>query len=234
MDDRFRLKAGSRLDPALRGNLATLVASVPVDEGGGSSLLKALLASDLVMEDGLSEVLEVGVWHGRFLLPLSMVLAALDRGRATGIDPYAAAPAVQYDSHDRGGIDLEQWPESIDWSAVYDGVVSTAARFGIAKRMRILRLTSTEAAAEIEPGSIDLLHIDGNHDEARVEEDLSLYLPKVRTGGYVFLDDCSWRSVARSFALLHDAHDLIFRLFDNGQLSVDSDGFNDFAVFRLR
>ena len=36
---------------------------------------------------------------------------------------------------------------------------------------------------------VGLLLIDGNHDYASVQQDLSLYAPKVLAGGYVFLDD---------------------------------------------
>jgi hypothetical protein len=42
-------------------------------------------------------------------------------------------------------------------------------------------------------GRIALLHIDGNHDAASAEEDVSLWSPLVAPGGWVAIDDYTWR-----------------------------------------
>ena len=42
-------------------------------------------------------------------------------------------------------------------------------------------------------GEIALLHIDGNHDEASVALDVSLWTRHVRSGGWLVLDDYVWQ-----------------------------------------
>lgn len=39
-------------------------------------------------------------------------------------------------------------------------------------------------------GSIDILYIDGGHDEATVKSDITNYTPLIKKGGYLVIDDC--------------------------------------------
>ncbi|MEJ7893297.1 MAG: class I SAM-dependent methyltransferase [Solirubrobacteraceae bacterium] len=224
---------GRALGEAARRRLIEVSRFVPVDTGGGSSALKALVAADLIVTDGLSSIVEIGVWHGRFLLPASVALDHLGRGTAIGIDPYSATAAEQHDDHDRG-IDLIAWSHEVNWDGVHAAVLQRVRDAGLEERVRIDRRTAAEAATDVAPASIDLLHVDGNHDAARVAEDVRTYLPKVRPGGYVLLDDCSWPSVAPSFAFLEAEHELLFRVFDSGHVRLFGEGFDDFAVFQVR
>ena len=41
----------------------------------------------------------------------------------------------------------------------------------------------------VPPRSVDLLYIDGNHDAAHAEGDLRKFLPYLRQGGYLLIDD---------------------------------------------
>ena len=51
--------------------------------------------------------------------------------------------------------------------------------------MTIIRKTSREAADDIEDGSLDYLHIDGDHTFDFVMTDLILFVPKVKEGGVI-------------------------------------------------
>jgi len=55
-------------------------------------------------------------------------------------------------------------------------------------------MPSADAAKLIEPG-IGLLHIDGNHDYAKLRSDIEKYLPKLKPGGYLIVDDIAWPSI---------------------------------------
>jgi hypothetical protein len=94
--------AGRLIVKSLRRGLGRLSAALPVDEGGGSSLLKVMVLADLIVALDLCQVVEIGVYRGRLLLPPAMVMAALVRGKVVGIDPYSAEAAVQRDDHDVG------------------------------------------------------------------------------------------------------------------------------------
>lgn len=54
---------------------------------------------------------------------------------------------------------------------------------GEGDRCRILRMTSEEAANEIEDDSLDFIYIDANHSYEAVSQDISLWWPKVKNGG---------------------------------------------------
>ena len=59
---------------------------------------------------------------------------------------------------------------------------SVANRHG---RGVIMHRTSRKAADEIAAGSVDAVYIDADHSKEAVLEDLSLWLPKVRSGGLI-------------------------------------------------
>ena len=48
-----------------------------------------------------------------------------------------------------------------------------------------MRMTSMEAAQQVEDGSLDFVFIDGDHRFDAVMMDISLWAPKVRKGGIV-------------------------------------------------
>ncbi len=183
-----------------------------------------------MIEHDLRRVVEIGVYRGRFSLPLALVMRTLGRGEVVGVDPYSAAAAVQRDAHDRG-VDLSAWPQQVDWEGIRDAVLAAAARWELGDALRLVRARSEEAATTFDPGTIDLLHVDGNHDRAAVERDIALYLPKVRTGGFVVLDDCSWTSIRPVHDRLATEHRLRFQLVDDGRTL--GAGGNDFAVFEV-
>lgn len=52
---------------------------------------------------------------------------------------------------------------------------------------------SHEAAGRVEPGSLDLVFIDGNHDYDYVKRDIACWLPKLRRGGILAGHDLDWK-----------------------------------------
>ena len=58
----------------------------------------------------------------------------------------------------------------------------------------LLRSEFDGALSQFEPGSIDVLHIDGLHTEAAVRHDIDSWLPKLRPGGMLLLHDVDVRT----------------------------------------
>jgi predicted O-methyltransferase YrrM len=46
-------------------------------------------------------------------------------------------------------------------------------------------MASTKAAEKIKDGSIELVYIDAKHDKPEVLQDIKVWLPKVKKGGYI-------------------------------------------------
>src|SRR5262249_55097310 len=149
------------------------------------------------------------------------------------IDPYSATAAEQYDDHEVP-VDLRHWPSGVDWDGLYHQTLSSISSLGVDSCCRIVRARSEDVADDFPRASIDLLHIDGNHDRIAVARDARLYIPRVAKGGYVVLDDVTWSSIRPVFNHLNARHELVFQIFDGRGVAVDPAGGNDFAVFRLR
>jgi Methyltransferase domain len=223
---------GGALDPDLRRDLAEVSGSVPTDGGGGSSLLKVLVLAELIVSRQLTRVVEIGVYRGRLMLPLGRLMARLGRGEMVGIDPYAAEAAVQRDV-EREGIDLVEWPTTVDWEGIHGEVLAAISRWGMDGHARLIRQRAEDAAASFAEAPIDLLHVDGNHDFAAVSRDVELYLPHVKDGGYLVMDDIAWPTVRPVYERLVQEHELVFDLVENGVQLCPDDGVNEFGVLRV-
>eukprot|EP00549_Striatella_unipunctata_P024437 CAMPEP_0118682136 /NCGR_PEP_ID=MMETSP0800-20121206/5326_1 /TAXON_ID=210618 ORGANISM="Striatella unipunctata, Strain CCMP2910" /NCGR_SAMPLE_ID=MMETSP0800 /ASSEMBLY_ACC=CAM_ASM_000638 /LENGTH=131 /DNA_ID=CAMNT_0006578509 /DNA_START=66 /DNA_END=461 /DNA_ORIENTATION=+ len=55
-------------------------------------------------------------------------------------------------------------------------------------KIKVLRMLTSEAVRYIPDDSLDFLHLDARHDYCGALEDLQLYWPKVKSGGFVAHD----------------------------------------------
>lgn len=126
---------------------------------------------------GEATLVEVGVWRGALALRL---LQARPQLRLVLVDPWLS------------GSDNPAWSDSgaalarcrsSEIEAIYQGVVESVRPHR--DRVRILRLTSLAAAAEIADGSCDAVFIDSDHSQEAVTADICAWLPKVRRGGWI-------------------------------------------------
>src|SRR6185295_12017885 len=165
----------------LRQRLDAVVNSIPMDFGGGSGLAKALTCAALIMRHDLTSYVEIGVYRGRSLLPVAAVFEFFSRGSAVGIDPWTTSEATQQDLHlfPAAAATVNDFVAGLDWDGMFDDVTRQIADHGLGAHCRLVRARASDAAAGFEVGSVDLLHVDGNHDEAAVLEDLDNYLPKM-------------------------------------------------------
>lgn len=151
---------------------------------GWCSYHKASILVDLVLLIQAETVVEIGVWGGKSLVPMAYALKELGRGKAYGIDPWQAVESVQ----GMDGVNKEWWGQ-VDHDAILRGLRRKILDFGLQDNIVLVRDTSTGAAPI---PNIDLLHIDGNHSEEASCADVEKWVPLVRKGGIVILDDITW------------------------------------------
>jgi predicted O-methyltransferase YrrM len=122
-----------------------------------------------------STVVEIGSFFGR-----STVCLARGSQDGTGAVVHAIDPQLgsQKHTHLLGCDDPSPW------------LLANLARAGVEKVVSVHKLTSAQAAAVV-PGPIDLLFIDGSHEQESVQTDFALWFPKLRVGGSVLFHD-SW------------------------------------------
>lgn len=130
---------------------------------------------------------EIGVFGGSSLIPQALALQAKGSGKIVGVDPYSNATAVLGAEE----IDAEWWGD-VDLQSIKAGCLAAVEQHNLAAQVELLEVNSAAAASRFAAVSIDVLHIDGNHSAEQSFADVITWLSKVRTGGYVFLDDISW------------------------------------------
>jgi predicted O-methyltransferase YrrM len=200
-----------------------ILSEVPIDFGGGCSEAKADRIAELIIGSGATTAVDIGVYRGRSFLPMAAALQWLGSGTAYGIDPYSAAAAHQTDDHEVGDI-LVPWADEQDWDAIGAQVQAQIDHKALSPFAQLVRETSRDAASRFAARSLDLIHIDGNHDRAAVELDYELYRPRVRPGEFIVLDDISWASVQSVYDDLLGTSTFVEEARGDG---------DDFAIFSL-
>ena len=199
-------------------DLHGIVEKIPADFGGGSPLSKTTLMVYLALENNLQNYVEIGVYRGRSFFPMAYAAKRLN-GMAYGIDAFDCETAKEYDLEAAFADQLNQFLESVDFSQIHEDVIHLRQEMALSINSSIIKQTSSAAIKYFRRNgiAIDMLHVDGNHDTKHVWEDVDLYLPLVRNGGLVVLDDIDWDSVKPVFDQLKEKHELVF---ENGQFSV--------------
>ena len=213
--DRWRtslpaaLRAMLPLPPGLAAQIATFNDTMNLLPGGWCPENKQHLLAALILARPCRLVVEIGVFQGGSLLPMSAAARRVG-GRVIGIDPYTAGSAAQKENLEKFvpvvGAD---WHARVDWEALHARVVGALGQHGLGEVTRILRATADDAAAEV-PDGIELLHVDGNHDREAVASDLAHYVPKVASRGLIVLDDTHWDGVHEHYERLKPRCDVIY------------------------
>ena len=180
--------------------------------GGWCPVEKQRILAALVIGHHVQRAVEIGVFQGGSLLPLAAAMR-LTGGHVLGIDPYSSSAAGQHDNLERFvPIVGADWHNRIDWDRLYRRVTAHIEQEGLSRHAALMRLTSDEAASVVAP-PLDLLHIDGNHDAQAVASDVSRWVPKVRPGGLIVVDDTDWDGVAVHYDRLRATLPIVFESF---------------------
>lgn len=168
--------------------------SIPTDFGGGCPEDKALYMANLIVTHGMRYTVEIGVYRGRSFIPQAMAHQRTG-GVVIGIDPYDSAAAQEADAPVALVDEITNWAKRTNFDEIFSKVIFTLDQLGLTQHARLIRATSDNALSQVE-AIIDMLHIDGNHDTQFVLRDLANYLPLLKSGGFVIMDDIDWHSVA--------------------------------------
>jgi hypothetical protein len=175
----------------------------PLSIDGWCTLEKSDYLRRVMLHMKPSLALEVGVWKGRSLIVLGQAMTEVNaatgrQGLVIGVDPYERARQVA------GCVDPRHldWAKSIDWDSVYLDALANVKRF-CPDTCLLIRSTSAAVAGIVRAG-LDLVHIDGCHSVEHSCADVNRFLPLVRVGGLVILDDINWDTVKDAYQILRD------------------------------
>ncbi len=144
---------------------------------------RAIELAKYVLERKPEIVVEIGVFGGKCLIALALALRQNGKGHVYGIDPWMKGACNGVDSANKA------WWDTLDLEDIYRKAVSAVNELGL-KNVTILRAESHQVAHQF--SNIDFLEIDGCHCNTCATRDVELYVPKVVSGGLVFMDDLDW------------------------------------------
>jgi predicted O-methyltransferase YrrM len=180
-------------------DLHKLIIRDQYDIGGICTEEKRKVIKSLIEKTNAQLCVEIGVYKGSSLLYFAEVLQTT-RGRVIGIDPYKLdslkneIPNKEISDYFYDVLFKEQ--KTLD--NIYFNLKQILENNNLENLITLVRDKSENYYQNIENESIDVLHIDGNHDEEYVTKDILNYLPLVKKGGYIIMDDTSWVGVINS------------------------------------
>ncbi len=189
---------GDPLDDTEAAGLLRLADGVP----GQCAVEKIWALAEIARRTPPGDLVEIGSLWGKSAVAFAWLARRYGLGLLLCVDPWSADSRHQYDN----GGQVNEWSDRMDFDLAFDIFRTNLAMMG-RDSAGYLRAPSAQAAALYGPGlttddpalgrtefggTVALLHIDGNHDEAFVAEDLRLWAPKVVPGGWMVLDDYCW------------------------------------------
>ena len=180
-------------------NLHTLIIRDQYDIGGLCTEEKGEVIKSLIENTNAKLCIEIGVYKGSSLLYFAEALQTT-RGRVIGIDPYKLdslkneIPNKEISNYFYDILFKEQ--KTLD--DIYFNLKQILENNNLGDLITLVRDKSENFYQNVKNESIDVLHIDGNHDEEYVTKDILNYLPLVKKGGYIIMDDTSWVGVINS------------------------------------
>ena len=165
--------------------------------------------AELIIDTKPEVVVEIGVFGARSLIAQAFALRENNRGKIYGIDPWKVETAIEYFSDEKNN---EWWRKSITLEDIHRGAMRAIWDHRLDEWAVIIRAAS-QHAYQLFPNNIDIIYIDGNHSEVSSCRDVDLYVPRVKAGGYIWMDDADWPTTQPALAKLDTLCNLIR---DNG------------------
>ncbi len=167
---------------------------------------------NLIRKTKPSVCVEIGVFAGKSLINTALAMRDNGVGLVYGIDPWRKEDVL------RGcpPNESKDWWDKIDLDAVhYDCMHAIWDRE--LDNVIIIRASSEIAVWLFANQSIDILYVDGGHAENIAMQDVTLYLQKVKNGGFIWIDDTNYESLGKAVRFL-DEWCILIKDFGNCRL----------------
>jgi hypothetical protein len=101
----------------------------------------------------------------------------------------------------------------LDLNNLFESFTRNIASFGVQDRIRVLRMSTIDAAAQFDQASVDLILLDASHDFESVKTDLEHWYPKLKPRGVLFCDDYepAWPGVQQAVEAFGLSGDVVAR-----------------------
>lgn len=194
---------------------------------GFCSVKKATTLIDLITKNKLQVVVEIGVLEGSSFLPQALAVKQNGFGKIYAIDPWSRDESL---THTKDENHRHYWG-TIDHDRFYYNFLNHLKTYNVEEFVEVIRDTSKNSSKKFVPYSIDLIHIDGNHSEEQSYEDVQLFLPFVRQGGFILFDDAHWVDGGKNTTLKAITY---LQQYCNEIERITDEIGNNFVIFQKR
>lgn len=167
---------------------------------GWCTIEKAKTIASLVMALDAKLYVEIGIFGGKSLIPAAMAMKYKRSGYAHGIDPWKKEFCLEGTNQKENN----EWWLKVDLEKIYEGFVRSVKNLELEKFCFWRRDQSESSCYLYSEEVIDILHIDGNHSSEKSMQDVSIWFPKVKKGGFIIFDDIDWPSTENAILFLKD------------------------------
>lgn len=177
----------------------------------------------LIMATKPKNVVEIGVFYGKSLICQALALKKNQSGKIYGIDSWDVADCLRH------MIDVNsiEWWSQLNYEEIYLQCMKNIQDCGVEHFSHIFRGNSEMTLPYIN-FPIDILHIDGNHEEIPACENVLMYVPKIKQGGFLWFNDANWEQSKKAIDLVENKYKMV--LIDKAK----SDDPNNFCNLYLK
>jgi len=179
--------------------LAAVMAQFPHWHGWCSPTKAEHIHSEITKRK-LGQGLEIGVYAGKSACAAGVAMRDRGEGIIIGLDPWSNEEATRYQESG----DNKDWWGKVPLEDIKKQAESKRLEFGLLKHLVYHQKSSLEFFRECPSDfNLDYLHIDGCHSTWNSCTDVVLWLPALRKGGILFMDDEEWASTEQARDLIN-------------------------------
>lgn len=179
---------------------------------GWCTVEKAHWLARWIIERQCTLVVEIGVFGGSSLVPMALAMDYIQRlgivhgCQLVGVDAYSNDTA---ETNDLEGPNKAWW-KAVDLAAVQKSAQEAVISHKVGHIVDFMICPSKEAVERFDDLSLDLVHVDGSHNEEESTRDVKMWWPKLRAGGLMVLDDTNWPSLMAARGLVSSLGNILY------------------------
>jgi predicted O-methyltransferase YrrM len=147
---------------------------------------------------------DIGVFAGRSTISMGFAAREISGSRVYGIDPWKIDSAVEGDNVEENA---KWWKERANLEQMHWQTMHMIWSHRLDPWVTIIR-NGSQYVHQLFP-TIDFINIDGCHTEVASCRDVELYLPKLRSGGFLLFDDSDWPSTQKALEMIGEKCELV-------------------------
>jgi hypothetical protein len=160
--------------------------------------------AECILETKAKVCIDIGVFAGRSTIAMGFAARQLVNSKVYGIDPWTPEAATDNDDNKEG---VDWWKDKANLEDMQRQAVRSVWNHRLEQWVIFIRSRS-EYVYDLFP-EIEFLNIDGGHSEISSCRDVELYLPRVKSGYFVTMDDTAWPSTQKAVKMLAEQCELI-------------------------